>query len=182
MDFNLGHGDGIKEKDIKDVEKRTNSLIKSLMKLHDELIGKSPTDGLVNLTRVVIRDPAAQEFRQKLDKLIAKIASMLDGLMKEIVQILKDLSELSQAGHDVLFIKDEDRYVQSLQQGFAIINDRLIEMQRELKNLLQIDAMDKESMAMQIINIYIGVVEELKLLHPVEEHLKQLYKVVDKMV
>ena len=179
-----GFGDrtGVKGKDIKDVEKRTTELIKSLMTIHDQLVGTSAVDGLVNLTRIVTNDPQATEFRQKLDKLIARLFSMIDTLVKELTSILGDLKALQAAGHDIILIKDEDRIIESLTMGFTLIGERLAEMRTQLKNLLQSDVLDREQLAMEVLSHYIAIVEELKQLHPVEEQLDELYALIDRVI
>lgn len=173
-------GEGIKAHDIKDVEKRTHNLIKRLLKIQDELIGKGPTDGLVPLARIVRRDSGAMEFRQNLDKLVAKLFSVVESILKEIGIILSELTELAQAGHEVLLIRDEDVIIQNLMNGFGIINSQLKEMWTLLDNLP--GSADKEQLALQTTSKYITVVEELRQLYPIEERLKKLYKFVDSMV
>lgn len=178
----FGGKTGVKGKDIKDVEKRTTELIKSLMTIHDQLVGTTPTDGLVNLTRIVTNDPRAAEFRQKLDKLIARLFSMIDTLVKELASILGDLKDLQAAGHDIILIRDEDRIIESLHMGFTVIGERLAEMRTQLKSLLQSDVLDREQLAMEILSHYIAIVEELKQLHPVEEQLDELYSLIDRVI
>lgn len=173
-------GEGVKAHDIKDVEKKTHSLIKALLKIQDELIGSGPVEGLVPLARIVRRDSGAAEFRQKLDKLVAKLFSVIDNLLKEIGAIIAELTELSQAGHEVLLIRDEDVLIQNLRNGFGIVNSQLSEMRTMLNNLP--GSADKEQLAMQVTSKYIAVVEELRQLYPIEERLEKLYRFVDGMV
>lgn len=173
-------GEGVKARDIKDVEKRTHAILKALLGIQDELIGSGPADGLVPLARIVRQDPGAAEFRQRLDRLVAKLFSVAGSLQKQIEAVLAELLRLSQEGHEFLLIRDEDVLIGNLRHGFGIVGSQLAEMQALLDGLP--GSADKDQLAMQVTSKYISIVEGLKWLSPIEERLENLYKMVDGLV
>ncbi len=173
-------GEGVKARDIKDVEKKTHDIIKALLKIQDELIGSGPVDGLVPLARIMERDSGAAEFRQTLDRLVARLFSVVDSLQKQIGAILTEPTRLAQEGHEFLLIRYEGVLIENLRHGFVIVSSQLAEMQALLDSLP--GSADKEQLALQVTSKYVGLVEELKWLSPIEERLENLYKMVDGMV
>ncbi|MBS3164467.1 hypothetical protein J4439_03475 [Candidatus Woesearchaeota archaeon] len=172
--------DGVKNKDIKDVERRTSELIRALIAIRNDLVGKGPADGLVHLSEIISRDPGNAEFRTILGKLVAKLYGTVDKLQKESEKILVELKEVAQAGHDILLIRNEDVLVENLTQGFAIVNDQLVEMRTGLRNLPQ--SADRDQLAADVMTRYMELIGALRQLSPMERELEKLYEEIERLV
>jgi len=184
MDFSrIFHGKRGKSADIDDIQNRTNEIIHKFIEIRDELVGRGPTQGLIHLSEIVLRDRTNTEIRSSFDKLVARLYSTVKNLLKEAERIRGDLQDLKETGHEFLLIRNEDVLVGNLNQGFVVIAEQLEYMEKEVDSLKTDPSqlIDLRGISMSVIGRYMEILTALKQLYPVEKQLAALYKQVQNL-